>query len=318
MSDNSVTSQLTDLCISCPARVNSPSAGPLRTKQNENSPITSRPASSRDHNPIRILTAPSILRGVHERVPTIPRTTSLEDFKLSTPAARRVSWADVLGQPGSLRTIVTYELSESDDEDDDSVGVTDTSTTQGTTLSDEDEDNDLREPSQAGSNNTTASSAFITPQNPLCCNNKAVSIRRSLLGRPKTTLLQQINSNSSIEISDDETEVSLPQLQTQDIMSEPNHSQRRKMTVAGRAIGRSLLGRPKVPSQLISSCESSVDQSTRTRSTQTQLPQIFNISPESLVPTRLSNSSSPSSRADTSRAADLGRTLLGRPRRSSN
>ena len=322
LSDHNITGEINDLCISCPSRVSSPSVAP-RVKSVHSSDASS---PSCEQNPNKaVQAAPSILRGTHERVLTIPRTTSLDNFKNSTPAARRVSWADVLGQPGSLKTIVTYELSESEDEgddsSDDSIDITDTSTTHCTTLSDEDDFNDMKD--------TNATEEKRVPSSRLPSQNrkkKAASIGRSLLGLPKGSLQTiRSNSNSSIEISDhsdidddtrgsskaeesdEDTPTILPTIPHVDssalaLESVPTVPKRRS-SYSASSIGRSLLGRPKASSQ-----------SKQSDSANQSASHLFNINPETLVPT-IHSENQAASRFD---ASKLGRTLLGRSRRRSS
>ena len=323
LSDHNITGEVNDLCISCPSRVSSP---PVDSRvKTLHSPDAS--PSSCGQNPNKGQAAPSILRGTHERVPTIPRTTSLDNFKNSTPAARRVSWADVLGQPGSLKTIVTYELSESEDEgddsSDDSMDITDTSTTHCTTLSDEDDFNFTKDTPQTFTEEKRVPSSRLSSQNR---KKIGVSIGRSLLNLPKGSLQTiRSNSNSSIEISDqsdvdddtrdsskaagtdEDTTTTLPTIPHVDSSSLTVESiptvQKRRSSLSASSIGRSLLGRPKASSQPKQSV--SINQSAH---------HLFEINPETLVPTVHSDNQA-ASRFD---ASKLGRTLLSRSRRRSS
>ena len=316
MSDTKITPLPTDLCWSCPPSLGySPVVSPRDKSEILNSSLPSGP-SPLHKDPVSVQNnAPPILRSGHQRAQTIPRSTSLEDFKTSTPAARRVSWADVFGQPSSLQTIVTYELSESDDEDNsvNSVDITDTSTTQATILSDED-DNDKGEISPADQDQ-------LLPEESQRLNKVAASIGRSHLGRSK---LQTIQSNNSIVISEQSDDDGLDAgLRSTEVSSFPhvnsictrksdnadasscspldsinatrNFHQKNSMF---KSIGQKFSSQPK-PKPTAGSNEPGVSA-------------LLNINPKLLVPTRLNNKS------QTTSAASLGRQLLGRPRRTTS
>lgn len=305
MSDLNITPQSVDLLSSCPPSLSySPDVSPCNNSKSPDCPIIIGP-SSVCKDSISAQDVPPILRSSHQRAGTISRTTSLEDFKTSTPAARRVSWADVFGQPSSLQTIVTYELSESDDEDNsvDSVDITDTSTTQGTVLSDKD-DKDKREQSPAEKEHKRL-------------NKVAASTGRSLLGRTKASL-QTIQSNSSFVISDQSYDdshdletsngscsakvSSFPHVDSLNASSfsplDPTNTPRNfhQKNSMFKSIGRKLSSQPPSPS---------------TSSNETGISALL-VNPKLLVPTRLNDSSG------TTPAANLGRKLMGRPRRTTS
>ncbi|KAL3796122.1 hypothetical protein HJC23_000625 [Cyclotella cryptica] len=146
-------------------------------------------------------TTQSILRGAgSQSAPTILRATSLEDFKHCSISARRVYWADVAGKPESLRSIVTYELSENDNSDDDSIDITDTSTSQETMQSEDEADDDTGDISKADYEKlTNLSLSPILPQRRSSRNKMTAEIGRNLLGRPTPSILST-NSNESEDL----------------------------------------------------------------------------------------------------------------------
>lgn len=162
------------------------------------SDIHSRLSPQCGQSPQHERTTQSILRGSgSQSAQTVLRSTSLEDFKHCSISARRVCWADVAGKPESLRSIVTYELSENDDSDDDSIDITDTSTTQDTTQSEDEADDDTKYSSKYDNEElTNLSCSPFLPQRLNRRNKATAEIGRSLLGLPKSSL-QSMNSNKS-------------------------------------------------------------------------------------------------------------------------